>query len=96
MNHNHHDHRDPHHLQLLIIGLLTRGADAPEGFVEDLQHKVLLIPAGDAQQVCSVVPAEQVSLNPAPLLLQLGGVKHLYKETKLFADIRYVHIVKKT
>jgi len=48
--------------------------------VEDLQDEVLLLGAADAQQVGPVSPAGQVSLQPAQLLLQLGGMKHLHQE----------------
>lgn len=44
---------------------LASGADPPEGFVEDLQDKVLLLGASDAQQVGSVSLAEEVRLHPA-------------------------------
>lgn len=46
--------------------------------MEDLQNEVLLLVAADTQQVGSVPLTEQVSLQPAPLLLQLGGMKHLH------------------
>lgn len=45
--------------------------------MEDLQNELLLLRAADTQQVGSVSVAVQVSLQPAQLLLQLGGVKHL-------------------
>lgn len=56
---------------------LVRGAHPPKGLMEDLQNEVLLLWAADTQQVGSMSPAEQVSLQPAQLLLQLGGMKHL-------------------
>lgn len=46
--------------------------------MEDLQNKVLLLGAADTQQVGSMPLTEQVSLQPAQLLLQLGGMKHLH------------------
>lgn len=46
--------------------------------MEDLQDKVLLLRAADTQQVSSMPLTEQVSLQPAQLLLQLGGMKHLH------------------
>lgn len=55
----------------------ARRSHSPKGLVEHLQHKVLLLRAGDAQQVGAASLTEQVSLQPAQLLLQLGGMKHL-------------------
>lgn len=60
------------------------GAHSPKGLMEDLQDKVLLLGAGDTQQVGSVSPAEQVSLQPAQLLLQLGEMKHLHTGNKTY------------
>lgn len=56
--------------------------DPPEGFVEDLEHKVLLLGAPDAQQVGSVPLTEEVRLQPAELLLQLRGMKDLHSQEK--------------
>lgn len=48
--------------------------------MEDLQDEVLLVGAADAQQVGAVSLAEQMSLQPAQLLLQLGRMEHLDAE----------------
>lgn len=46
--------------------------------MEDLQDKLLLLGAADAQQVGSMSLAEQVCLQPAELLIQLGRMKYLH------------------
>lgn len=60
-----------------ITSRLVRRSHPPKGLVEDLQNKVLLLRAADTQQVGSMPPTEEVSLQPAQLLLQLGGMEHL-------------------
>ncbi len=65
-----------------ITSHLVRGAHPPKSLVEDLQNEVLLLGAADAQQVGSVSLAEQVSLQPAQLLLRLDEMKHLHMDNK--------------
>lgn len=61
-----------------VMSLRLRRRHPPEGLVEDLQDKVLLLGAADTQQVGSVPLTVEVGLQPAELLLLLGGVEHLH------------------
>lgn len=60
------------------MSLRLRRRHPPEGLVEDLQDKVLLLGAADTQQVGPVPLTVEVGLQPAELLLLLGGVEHLH------------------
>lgn len=67
-----------YHITCHLVGC----SHPPEGLVEELQDKVLLLRPADTQQVGSVPLTEQVSLKPSQLLLRLGGIKHLHTGDK--------------
>lgn len=71
-----------YHITCHLVGC----SHPPEGLVEELQDKVLLLRPADTQQVGSVPLTEQMSLKPSQLLLCLGGIKHLHTGDK---DVSY-------